>query len=92
MNAIWRERVLWAVGILYAAAVAWGLYAGWANWRAGVVGLFGRDGLAPLPADWRFLFGYEEDLRLPLQLIAGFLALSLADWAWRATFGRLAAH
>lgn len=33
-----------------------------------------------------------NDLRLPLQLIVAFLALTLADWLWRMTLGRLQPH
>lgn len=85
-----RSGALRLAGLLYAALLVWALYLGWEGWRDGAIGLFGRDGLLPLPASWRFLFAYEEDLRLPLQLIAAFLLLTFADWLWRATLGRLA--
>lgn len=84
-----KDAVLLALGIAYAALLVAALYYGWQNWRPGLVGLVGRNGLAPLPADWRFLFTWEEDLRIPLQLIAAILVLTFADWLWRMTLGRL---
>lgn len=85
------SALLWAIGVLYAAAVGYALYLGWDAWTNRTVNqlILTRDGFGPLTADLRWLRGFEQDLRLPLQVIVFVLATSLADWLWRMTLGRL---
>ena len=97
-----------AVGLLYALAIGYGLFAlldlfaffgvqdpiglitarnpwNWLSWNVA----FGPNGLGALGLDRTWWHGLvANDLRLPLQLIAAFLLLTLAQWVWGKTLAR----
>lgn len=98
---LWALGVIYALAVAYGLFVLLGLFAffgvsdpilllmespwprnswNWVSWNV----LFSCLEARPW---WHGL--WTNDFRIPLQLIVGVLALSLADWFWRMTLGRL---
>ncbi|MEL6979547.1 MAG: hypothetical protein AAGM38_12825 [Pseudomonadota bacterium] len=101
-TALWALGVIYALAVAYGLFVLLGLFQvfgvadpallvmesspwprnswNWISWNV----LFSWLEARPW---WHGL--WTNDFRLPLQVIASVLALSLADWVWRMTLGRL---
>lgn len=72
-----RRVLLHLIGLAVVIALAYGFYAAWSAWR---------DIAGALPQPWR---GFVNQTRFVVEILAAFLALSVVDWLWRQTLGRL---
>lgn len=75
-----RDALIRALGLAAIAALGYGLFLAWGAWR---------DIVSVLPQPWR---GFANQTRFVIEILAAFLALSVADWLWRQTIGRLGSH
>ncbi len=79
-----------AAGVAWAAAAAYALYWGWQNFfwlRNALIG-----GRPPEDATLAFAHRALTEQRLLAMLVLAMLALTLFDWLWRQTLGRVDAR